>query len=48
MEPENNVVAVAWLWRVKLRWIQKILDEGTMNHFGNAYPTRIVLGRNSP
>ena len=41
--PENDVVALAWLWRVNVRWIQKILDEGTMNYCGTAYPTRVFF-----
>ena len=46
--PESDIVSLAWLWRVNLRWIQKFLDEGTMNYCGTTYPTRFFCWENSP
>ena len=47
MVPKNDVVALAWLWRVNLRWMQKILDEGPMSCCGIACPTRVFFGGDS-
>ena len=46
--PENDTVALSWLWRVNLRWIQKFINTGTMEYCGTEYPTRVFLGGDSP
>ena len=46
--PENDTVALSWLWRVNLRWIQKFINTGTIQYCGMEYPTRVFLGGDSP
>ena len=46
--PENDTVALSWLWRVNLRWIQKFINTGTIEYCGTEYPTRVFLGGDSP
>ena len=46
--PENDTVALSWLWLVNLRRIQKFINTGTMEYSGTEYPARVFLGGDSP